>query len=121
MLINISNHPSSQWPLEQLQAARDNYEVVVDIPFPQINPTSTSEQIDSLVEEYRDRIVNQKTKPIALVQGESIFTYRLICELKKCGIVCIAARSSRRVVESLDENKNPKRESIYIFEGFLEY
>jgi len=38
-LINLSNHPSGNWPAEQIQVAQAQYGRVVDMPFPRINPS----------------------------------------------------------------------------------
>ena len=51
VFINLSNHPSNAWSKEQYEAASE-YGEVVDIPFPQIEASSSEEDIENLVEEY---------------------------------------------------------------------
>ena len=51
MLINLSNHPSSNWSGDQLDAAK-KYGEIVDLQFPNISPDASSNQIAVLVNEY---------------------------------------------------------------------
>ena len=48
MFINHTNHPSQYWSDEQLTAAHQ-YGEVVDIPFPLIDPTLSSNEIGRFV------------------------------------------------------------------------
>ena len=54
MLINLSNHPSSNWGEKQKQSAIAQYNEIVDIPFPQIAPAATIEDVLELAEEYAE-------------------------------------------------------------------
>lgn len=134
MFINLSNHPSEKWSDKQLEEARKYgtiYGKIIDMPFPQISPTATSEEIDELVNEYYQKIlesipieriifINNEKSFAVLVQGEFVFTYRLVNLLKDKGIIVVAARTERKVKE-LVENGIPKKVSEFNFAGFMEY
>ncbi len=119
MFINLSNHTSTRWSEAQKEAARQ-YGEIVDIPFPAVSPHISSEELDELVEEYFNKI-QQYSDVVVMVQGEFIFTYRMIVLLKKHGIRVVAAQSDRRTIEFVDENKNTRRESEFEFIKFMEY
>jgi hypothetical protein len=96
MLLNLSNHPSNIWPENQIQLANSLYHVVTDLPFPQINPESNSDDLEQLVEEYEIKI--RQTNPTTVhIMGELTFTYRLVNKLKAIGINCIASTTERKV------------------------
>ena len=92
----------------------------MDMPFPAVSPHISSEELDKLVEEYFNKI-QQYSDVVVLVQGEFVFTYRMIVLLKKQGIRVVAAQSDRRTIEFVDENKNTRRESVFEFIRFMEY
>lgn len=125
MFINLSNHPSDLWGKEQQTAAR-SWGDIYDIPFPQIDPAISENALDHLVEEYLQQIIEyRKQAPaasfIVMVQGEFVFSFRLIIQLKKLGIRVVAAQSRRIVRESSDESGNYIKESHFQFVGFREY
>ncbi len=37
--LNISNHPSDKWTEKQLNSALELADQIIDLPFPNINPT----------------------------------------------------------------------------------
>ena len=125
MFINISNHPSERWSKEQQEAAQQ-YGTIKDLQFPNINLSLLSEDINKLVDNFIADVliltneVPEDNQLIVMVQGEFIFTFRLVFELKKAGIKVVAARSERKVVEKV-ENGITKTTSEFKFAGFMEY
>ena len=119
MFINISNHPSSKWKSRQTQEAQ-KYGEIVDIPFPALNPRCTDQEINSLVEDYVNKVMEYDA-PVAMVQGEFIFTYRLVSRLKEAGAKTVASQSERRTIEYIDDNGNTVRQSEFEFVRFMEY
>ena len=119
MLINLSNHPSDKWSEKQLICASE-YGEVIDLPFPSVDPHGTSQYIDDLVQAYFDRIMEFKD-PVVMLQGEYLFTYRLINKLKAAGIKVLASCSERRTIEYTDENGYTSRKSEFEFVSFKEY
>lgn len=125
MFINVSNHVSEKWSKEQREAA-EQYGTIKDLQFPNINPSLKSEDINKLVDNFIADVlilaneVPEDNQLIVMVQGEFIFTFRLVFELKKAGIKVVAARSERKVVEKVVDGVT-KKDSEFKFAGFMEY
>lgn len=117
--INLSNHSSDKWGAAQ-QSAAEIYGDIVDIRFPQISPYAASEDIDALISEYFKKIQEYDCAAI-MVQGEFVFTYRLVCLLKENGYRVLSSCSERRVSEYTDENGRTQSRSEFEFVGFREY
>lgn len=117
MFINLTNHPSSGWSEEQLEAARQ-YGEIVDLSFPIIEPTFTKDDILLLVKECTDAIMIMKDgNTVVHVMGEMTFTYNLVNALKETGIVCLASTTERIVKMTPDG----KKISEFKFVQFREY
>lgn len=125
MFINVSNHPSDKWSVEQKREA-EKYGEIIDVTFPQISAENTSEELNSLVDDFIRNNLAMKTKSVdikdlvIMVQGEFVFTFRLVTMLKKLGIKAVSARSERNVKE-INENGVTKKISEFKFAGFMEY
>jgi len=107
MLINLSNHPSKKWGKKQQMTAEENYGVISDLPFPDIDPSWSKDKILKLSNEYFDRIAQMldscanEPKPNAVhIQGEFTFVFNLVTVLKSSKIQCIASTSQRKVKEA---------------------
>ena len=117
MFINLSNHPSDKWSKEQLEAA-SIYGDVVDIPFPQVEPEASEEEIMTLADEYADRINEIHTdQPFVHVMGEMTFTYAMVRRLQSSNITCLAS-TTRREVKELEDGK---RITTFRFVKFRRY
>lgn len=93
-LVNVSNHPSANWPTEQLMYAQKDFPKILDIPFPTISPALTLEEMDKLIDEYARKVL--ALNPAAVhVMGEMTFTFRLVNVLKAQGILCLASTTER--------------------------
>ncbi len=119
MFLNISNHKSENWSVNQINEA-EKYGKIIDIPFPAVNPRESDEYMDDLVDEYYQKVMEYE-KPTVMVQGEFVFTYRLVNQLKQAGIKVVASCSERRVTEEIDENGCTIRRSQFEFVKFREY
>ena len=107
MFLNISNHKSENWSVNQINEA-EKYGKIIDIPFPAVNPRESDEYMDDLVDEYYQKVMEYE-KPTVMVQGEFVFTYRLVNQLKQAGI------------KEIDENGCTIRRSQFEFVKFREY
>ena len=118
LFLNLSNHSSDKWSEAQLDAARA-YGEVVDMPFPEIDPGATTEEIHRLAEEYADRITSSYLGRDLTVHlmGEMTFTFRLVTLLHARGVRCVASTTQRKTSELPDGTK----ESIFEFQAFREY
>ena len=107
MLINLTNHPSTQWSAEQQEAAKA-FGVIVDLPFPNVDPDGDESYISDLADDYLSRILALADgKPVTVhLMGEMNFTAALLQRLHQQRISCVAATTQRIVKELPDGTKN---------------
>ena len=109
MLINLSNHPSSTWSEQQMQAAYKQYGDIVDMAFPAIDPWIDEDGVDELANVYFSKIkllANDKsTTAVVHLMGEFSFTYALVNKLKAEGIDAIVSTSVRQTEMNADGSK----------------
>jgi len=128
MLINLSNHPSNKWSAEQLSAARAIYYQIKDIPFPNIDPGATIDEIIKLAKEYAlmcdcnlilYKMPDGKVPPpdAVHIMGEMTFTYNVVKQLEKLGITAVASTTERIAVE----DENGQKTSVFKFIQFRPY
>jgi len=103
MLINLTNHPASQWPENQVKAAQ-KYGEIVDIPFPDIPPGWSEGEIQELVKEYFGlikKVCKEKGEKVFVhIMGELSFTFALSSVLIKEGFTCIVSTAKRDAIEN---------------------
>ena len=113
MLLNLSNHPSTSWSPAQLAAAGGN---VVDLAFPQVAPDGDEAYIESLANDYYNKIEAMPNIEAVHIMGEMNFTYSLVSKLKAHNIRCVASTTKRETVE-----ENGVKISKFNFVRFREY
>lgn len=118
MLLNLSNHPLSEWSPRQLEAAR-GFGECRDMKFPAVPPTADEAFVAQLAQATAEAI-----RPLALthtltvhVMGEMGFTFSLVKILQRWGIRCIYS-TSQRIAETLPDGS---KRSTFHFERFREY
>ena len=116
MFINLSNHPSKGWDEDQLAAARQ-YGKIVDIHFPNIEPSFTSSMVNSLADITVETITAFGKGITVHIMGEMTFTYALVSRLKALGITCLASTTERNTAIMPDG----KKVSEFKFIQFREY
>lgn len=118
LFINLSNHPTDDWTPKQKRAAKE-YGEVQDLPFPNVSPSLSSEELNRLVEEYFQKLLTlYETADITVhLMGELTFTHRLINRLQELEIKCLASTTERVVTEMEGQQKLVKFEFI----GFRPY
>ncbi|MBR3609075.1 MAG: CRISPR-associated protein [Bacteroidales bacterium] len=119
ILINLTNHPSNKWSIEQIEAA-NNYGSIIDIPFPVVDEKGDEQYIKDLVKEYFNKVLIYKSdcNITVHIMGEMTFTFALIKLLQEQGIKCISSTTKRIVI---DEGDGVKEKVIFEFERFREY
>lgn len=124
MLLNLSNHPSAQWPAAQKEMALQHYGSVMDMAFPAIDPAAGHDDIAALAGEYALRCsevlaANEETgfANAVHIMGELTFCYCLVVMLQKEGIMCVAS-TTRRVAK---ENEKGEKTSLFSFVTFRLY
>jgi hypothetical protein len=115
MLLNLSNHPSANWPPEQRDIAIREYGSISDLPFPNIDPTADEAAIQALAKDYCADIKKRKVKAVHLM-GELTFCFALVQLLKKEKINCIASTTHR-----IAEEKDGKKITVFQFVRFRKY
>jgi hypothetical protein len=121
MFINLSNHPSSEWSQSQLLAA-SKYGLLVDIPFPVVDPHSETGPIVFLAENYEIEIRKMVSKEprgstAVHIMGELTFCFKLVVQLQKVGIRCLLSTTNRQTIDQPDGTKISRFE----FVRFREY
>lgn len=121
MLINLSNHPSDNWPQEQKKKAIELYQKIVDIPFPEVDPNGEEKYIENLSSEYLNKILEIKNSTsetvVVHLMGELTFSFALLVKLKANGVRCVASTTQRVV---MDEG-NGRVTKLFRFVRFREY
>lgn len=119
IFINHTNHASAKWSAEQKLAA-ESYGKIIDIPFPEVPPEFSSEEVGKIVLDNLKKIL--EIAPVAvLCQGEFSYTVAMVELLKKNKIPVMAATSERVVSEILETDGSTKRVSVFRFIRFREY
>lgn len=119
IFINHTNHSSNNWSAEQIVAA-ESYGKIIDLPFPEVPPSFSTEEVKQLVLENLQEIL--KFSPtVVLCQGEFSYTVAMVEELKKNKIPVMAATSERIVSEITDSDGSTKKVSVFRFVRFREY
>lgn len=120
MLINLTNHLSSQWDEKQLKAA-EQFGKCIDMPFPVINPNVGREEIETLANRYMEQIeelAKEENANVAVhLMGEMTFTFALANKLKEKGISCVASTSQRVSIDMGNGQKSVQ----FKFVQFREY
>lgn len=119
MFINLSNHPSDRWGKAQQEMARENYGEIVDMPFPQVTPDASNDELQILAQEYVQRIMSfANTQTVTVhIMGEMTFTFMVVTRLKELGIKCVASTTERKTTYNDDGTKL----SEFSFVKFREY
>jgi len=121
MLINLSNHPSDNWSNEQKLKAIEQYQKIVDIPFPEVDPNGDEEYIENLAGQYLNKILEIKNRTFETVvvhlMGELTFSFALLVKLKAYGVRCVASTTQRVV---MDEG-NGRVTKLFRFVRFRKY
>ena len=102
LFINFSNHPLSLWDEAQLEAAR-RYGELVDVPFPDVSPEASEEDICRLADECVDCLLSHRDGGLTVhVMGEMTLAFAVVERLKARGVRCVASTTERHAEVSAD-------------------
>ena len=106
MFINLTNHPSSGWSEEQLKAAHQYCDHIMDMKFPDIKPEYSTEKVRKFADVMVDIITTtcKSEKPVVHIMGEMTYTYHVVSLLKEQGITCVAS-TTERLVKMMPDGK----------------
>ena len=117
--VNFSNHPSESWN-EQQKTEAEKWGEIVDVPFPNVQPEASCEEIRNMAESCVEKI--QEYHPMAVMcQGEFTLTYHVVRLLKEHGIKVVSACSERKAVEKKKEDGTVYKSAVFRFTQFREY
>jgi HEAT repeat protein len=119
MLINLTNHPLEDWEDAQRSAARQ-FGVVKDLPFPQVSPELTGDEVLDLAVEYLGRVKHLLPMPeehsAIHLMGEQVFTALLVQLLQREGYRVVASTTYRDT-----SYEGEKKITVFRFVRFREY
>ena len=116
--INHTNHPSSRWSEAQKAAARA-YGQIKDLPFPEIPPEASSEEVHAMAGGAFQKIMALHPAAV-LCQGEFTYSYALIRCLEEAGVPVVAACSARNVKEWVEQGES-RKSVVFHFVQFRRY
>ncbi len=123
MLINLSNHPSTDWPASQRQRALAQYGEIVDLAFPDIPPDWPLERIQELAAEFLQaclQTVGDSSRAATVhVMGEMTFVYQFVRLAEDRGIPCVAS-TTRRIVEDREDGARISRFEFVRFRPYFD-
>lgn len=111
MLLNLSNHPHTQWSEPQKVEAEQEYGRIIDLAFPQVDPNASEKEINRLANHYLEQVLILSPAAVHLM-GELTFVFRLCQLLLAKGIVCIASTTLRTTVDNGDGTKISRFEFV---------
>lgn len=133
MLINLTNHPvkgvfdpkenryRNPWSEEQIKAAIQQYDEIIELPFPVISPYWTAAEIKEEALEYTRKCISllkePSTRNAVHIGGETMFCFYMTTYLLREGYQVVSA-SSDRIIEAIGENKIIKK---FQFINFRKY
>jgi hypothetical protein len=125
MLLNLSNHPSSEWQEEQISSAIETYHSIRDIPFPNVPPDANENFIQELADRYCEKCLqilseSTDTNNAVHLMGEMTFTFALVGKLQNKGAKCIASTTTRKA-EQLAQNEKVVTFKFIRFREYLSY
>ncbi|MBE7038340.1 MAG: hypothetical protein E7404_05520 [Ruminococcaceae bacterium] len=115
MFVNFSNHPSEKWEEKQINKALE-FGKITDIPFPDVSPEMSEDEIDDIAKDIVEKIVSLNPKAV-MCQGEYTLSFNVSLRLLKKGINVVCACSERCTIET-QSGKNNMRNSLFSFVKF---
>ncbi|MCH8558914.1 MAG: hypothetical protein LAT84_13905 [Balneolia bacterium] len=116
MLLNLSNHPSSFWPEDQLSEAIRLFGEVKDLKHPVIDPSAGTVEVLLLVEQ--SFVAIKAINPVAVhVMGEHSFCHALVARLQRAGYK-VYCSTTKRDAEQISDTQIRR---TFSFVRFREY
>lgn len=119
-MINCTNHPSDRWSDAQTKAAVEAFGGVKDFPFPQIDPTASTDELHELAAEYAEKIEAMNGDAV-MAAGEFTFLFLLVDKLLQDGVRVVCSCSKRLTTERKLPDGSMEKNSVFVFEKFRDY
>ena len=120
MLINLTNHPSSAWQVKQCEQLSRKFGEIVDLPFPQIAPTATTNDLHKTATEYLQKIDEMQPDAVFLA-GEFTFAFMMIDELLNRKMPVLISAAGRKTTEEKMDDGTIKKTSKFDFTWYRYY
>lgn len=123
MLVNFSNHRIENWSAEQLATAK-TYGEIVDVPFPNVDPTGSVSYIADLADECVEKLMSIIENPecdVVHIMGELNLVYCVVNKLKSRGVKCVVSTTERNVEEKVLDNGEIQKIATFKFCTFREF
>lgn len=120
MLINLTNHPSTNWSPEQRDEALRRWGGIEDVSFPSVG----AQWDDADMKRCAGAIVGEvaaKKPDAVLCQGEMSMTFLLVAMFQRSRIPVYAATSERRACEELMPDGTVRKTVLFSFVQFRKY
>ena len=115
MLINLSNHPSSNWSEKQKEEALKKFGAIEDMPFPNVPPEMTTEGVKKMAAQYFLDI-SKKNDKVGLttfhLMGEMTFVAALTPMLQKHNFNVVCSTTKRTIIEEKNGIKTAQFEFV---------
>jgi hypothetical protein len=106
MLINLSNHPSINWSEKQKKSAIDQYGEIIDLPFPNIDPHATTQEVEHIAISYLkkcEELLEWDYFGNAIhLAGEPTF---VVAFARICVLINLICSTTERIVKDLEDGK----------------
>lgn len=120
MFLNLSNHPSPQWPEAEIAAAKALGGDLMDMTFPEVPPEAGPEEVRHMGSGLIQKIAALRPDAI-LIQGEFTLAFFLVSALQASGFACYAATTRRISQMELLPDGSKRRISVFAFVQFRRY
>ncbi len=101
-----------------MTAAQAIGNVVIDVPFPNVNPHASSSEVALLADQMLKQIIDQYGNQCVIhVMGELTFCYTFVRKALAQNIRCVSSTTERVAVENADGTKT----SQFCFVAFRDY
>ncbi|MGM9740223.1 MAG: hypothetical protein ACI3ZP_06420 [Candidatus Cryptobacteroides sp.] len=118
MLINFSNHPLAEWQKPQYDSAVTLFGGVIDLPFPEVDPSASLSDVERLADTCLERLMAiVRDDDTVHIMGEHTLTFQMLDRLRSAGIKCVASCTERICTVGKDGNTI----RTFRFKGFRSY
>lgn len=129
LFINLSYHRSSKWGADQLSAAQQ-LGIVIDLPFPSVEPSSSKRDITDLANKLYSQIMDIRLSQEGIVRNPEVYVYLMgeislvFClgsYLLDRGYKVVCSTTERFSVETQLPDGTTKKENVFRFVQFREF
>lgn len=134
LFLNLSNHSTSKWSAKQIDAAKvaakaimgadpEAEVVIINIPFPQVDPSAMPWEVEKLAKEVTAAAVYDNADALTSsivfhIMGEQSFCYHAFKAVEELGYHACVSTTDRKVVEKQNEDGTTVKTAVFEFVQF---